>query len=59
MTNWSYCITSLLPTYNINSLGNKIIDLSVIIEHLNLDYFVISETKLDDFPNAQFDLNEH
>lgn len=41
-------------------MRNKIIDLNVIIEHLNLHYFVISETKLDEyFPNAQFNLNKH
>ena len=45
---------------NINSLRNKIIDLREIIYNLRLDYFVISETKLDkSFPSAQFALNEY
>ena len=41
---------------NINSLRNKIIDLREIISYLQLDYFVLSETKISDsFPSAQFD----
>ena len=40
---------------NINSLRDKISDLRVSLDDLQLDYFVISETKLDDsFPSAQF-----
>ena len=44
---------------NINSLGNKVIDLGGILKDLPLDYLVvIRETKLDEsFPNAQFKLN--
>ena len=38
---------------NINSLRNKIHDLRLIIHDVPIDYFVISETKLDNcFPNA-------
>ena len=33
---------------NINSLRNKIIDLREIISYLQLDYFVLSETKIND-----------
>ena len=39
---------------NINSLRNKIHDLTLIIDDVPIDYFIISETRLDDsFPNAQ------
>ena len=39
----------------INSLMNKITDVREMIGSLQLDYFVISETKLDsNFPSAQF-----
>ena len=39
---------------NINSLRNKIIDLSEIVNYLELDYFVISKTKIDEsFPLQQ------
>ena len=42
---------------NINSLRNKLTDLRVILKYLSLDYFVLSEMKLDEsFPNAQFTL---
>ena len=43
---------------NINSLRNKIIDLSEIISYHQLDYFVLSETKINDsFPFLQFDMS--
>ena len=43
---------------NINSLRNKLTDLKVILKYLSLDYFVLSETKLDEsFLNAQFTLD--
>ena len=43
---------------NINSLRNKLTDLKVILKYLSLDYFILSETKLDEsFPNAQFTLD--
>ena len=42
---------------NINSLQNKVTDLRIIFTDLSLDYFVLSETKLDEnFPTAQFTL---
>ena len=40
---------------NINSLGNKIVDVREVFGKLQLDYLVLSETKLDDsFTSAQF-----
>ena len=40
---------------NINILRNQ---LTVILKYLSLDYFILSETKLDEsFPNAQFTLD--
>ena len=45
----------LIGYLNINSLRNKIIDIQRLIGRLQLDYFVISETKLDSsFHSAQF-----
>ena len=45
---------------NINSLRNKIHDLGLIIHDVPLDYFVISETKLDNsFINAQLTINNY
>ena len=45
---------------NINSLRNKIVDLREIMSGISLDYFVVSETKLDSsFPSAQFHINEY
>ena len=45
---------------NINSLRNKIHDLRLIIHDVPLDYFVISETKLDNsFPNAQLTISNY
>ena len=48
----------LIGYLNINSLRNKIIDLREIISYLQLDYFVLSETKINDsFPSAQLDMS--
>ena len=48
----------LIGYLNINSLRNKIIDFREIISYLQLDYFVLSETKINDsFPSAQFDMS--
>ena len=45
---------------NINSLRNKIIDVREVIGKLSLEYFVISETKLDEsFPSAQFNISNY
>ena len=45
----------LIGYLNINSLRNKIVDATEVFRKLQLDYFVLSEMKLDDsFPSAQF-----
>ena len=49
---------AIIGYLNINSLRNKLTDLKVILKYLSLDYFILSETKLDEsFPNAQFTLD--
>ena len=46
---------SLMGYLNINSIRNKIIDLREIVKYLELDSFVISETKNNEsFPSQQF-----
>ena len=50
----------LIGYLNINSLRNKIIDVRELIGRLQLDYFVISETKLgSSFPSAQFHIGDY
>ena len=50
----------LIGYLNINSLRNKIIDVRELIGRLQLDYFVISETKLgSSFPSAQFHIVDY
>ena len=50
----------LIGDLNINSLRNKIIDVRELIGRLQLDYFVISETRLDSsFPSAQFHIGAY
>ena len=45
---------------NINFLRNKIIDVREMIGRLQLNYFVISETKLDSsFPSAHFHIGDY
>ena len=45
----------LVGYLNIYSLRNKIVDTREVFGKLQLDYFVLSQTKLDDsFPSAQF-----
>ena len=47
----------LIGYLNINSLRNKIIDVREIFSKFSPDYFVFSETKLDDsFPISQFNI---
>ena len=47
----------LLGYLIINSLRNKVTDIRIIFKDLSLDYFVLSETKLDEsFLTAQFTL---
>ena len=50
----------LRKNLNINSPSNKISDLSVFWHDLQLEYLVVSETKLDSsFLSAQFLLENH
>ena len=50
----------LIGYLNINSLRNKIIDVREAIGKLSLDYFVISETRLDEsFLPAQFNISNY
>ena len=45
---------------NRNNLRNKIIDLREVLKHICLDYFVLSETKLDNnFPCSQFQISDY
>ena len=47
----------LIGYLNINSLRNKIIDLTVIMKTLSLDSLILSETKIDEsFPTSQFNI---
>ena len=53
-----YLSNHLIGYLNINSVRNKIADLQIFIQNIPLDYFGLSETKLDEnFPNAQFNLD--
>ena len=50
----------LIGYLRINSLRNKIIDIREMAGRLQLDYFVMSETKLDSsFPSAQFHIGDY
>ena len=50
----------LIEYLNINSLRNKIINVRELMGRLQLDYFVISETKLDSsFPSFQFHIGDY
>ena len=42
----------ILGYLNINSLRNKVKDRRIIFKDLSLDYFVLSETKSNDFPHC-------
>ena len=55
-----YYKNTLIDYSNINSLRNKIIDMRIILQDLQLNYFVLSETKLDkSFPTSQFHLKRY
>ena len=43
-----YFENPLMDYFKINSLRNKIIDLREIVKYVELDYFVIGETKIDE-----------
>ena len=50
----------IIAYFNLNSLRNKITDLRIFLQHIPLDYLVLSETKLDNsFPIAQFRIPRH
>ena len=50
----------LIGYMNISSLRNKISDLRVLLHDLQLDYFLISETKLNEsFPSPQFAIENY
>ena len=53
------CQNPLFGFLNINSLRNKIIDLTEVIRESSLDYFVLSETIDDSFPSAQFTIDDY
>ena len=55
-----YLRNPLIGYLNINWLRNKIIDVRELIGRLQLDYFVISETKVDSsFLSAQFHIGDY
>ena len=55
----NYPWNPLIGYLNINSIRNKISDREVFGK-LQLDYFVFSETKIDEsFPSAQFNIHDY
>ena len=51
-------INPLIGYLNINSLRNKIVDITEVFSKLQFNYFVLSETKIDEsFPTGQFHIN--
>ena len=55
-----YLNNPLICYSNINCVRNKIADLRIITQSLPLDYFVLSETKLDEsFQNARLNLDDY
>ena len=53
-----YFKNPLMGSFNINNLRNKITDLREIVKYLELDYYVIRETKIDEsFTSQQFAMN--
>ena len=50
----------MISYLNINSLRNKIVDVREVINLISPDYFVVTETKLDEgFPSSQFTLDNY
>ena len=48
----------LIGYLNINSFKNKVIDMCIILPDLQLNYYVLSETKSDkSFPTGQFHIS--
>lgn len=55
-----HCKNPLIDYLNINILRNKIIDMRIILQGLQLNYFVLSEIKLDKrFPTRQYRLSRY
>ena len=58
--NLKYPRNPFIAYLNINSLRNKIIDVQEMMRRLQLEYFVIRETKLvSSFPSAQFHIGDY
>ena len=56
----NYLRNPLIGYLNINSIRNKISDIREVFGKLQLDYFVLSETKIDEsFPSAQFNTDDY
>ena len=55
-----HCKNPLIGYLKINTLRNKIIDMRIILQGLQLNCFVLSEIKLDKrFPTRQFRLSRY
>ena len=53
----NYPRNPLIGYLDINSIRNKISDIREVFGKLQLDYFVLSETKIDEsFPSTQFNI---
>ena len=56
----NYLRNPLIGYLNINSIRNKISDIREVFGKLQLDYFVLSEAKIDEsFPAAQFNIHDY
>ena len=56
----NYPRNPLIGYLKINSIRNKILDIREVFGKLQLDYFVLSETKIDEsFPSAQLNINDY
>ena len=56
----NYPRNPLIGYLNINSIRNKISDIREVFGKLQLDYFVLSEAKIDEgFPAAQFNIHDY
>ena len=56
----NYSQNRFIGYLNINSIRNKVSDIREISGKLQLDYFVLSETKIDEsFPSAQFNIHDY
>ena len=56
----NYSQNPFIGYLNINSIRNNVSDIREISGKLQLDYFVLSETKTDEgFPSAQFNIHDY